>query len=337
MPTPNELVAHLRIDLDVTVNDLSSLTAAAIAAVRAAGQPANTDQDDLLETISNEPAQAIINAMADPCDLLNGVPGIEYARSVISPAVPEEVRPQVEQHHLEESRLPADKIAPKLRNIAAAAQYLQDGQRVRGIDFAFQYDSDDDPAIEPTIITEEYAPLIKGMLWAASTIVIDELFADAATLRAAEKIDEETINSTMIISNLPQIYRSAYTALFAQQLLVATVDVSRKLIEWEPLASEAEELALYCIIEQVGILIEDLEFGEGSGRGSIADPSWHDTLTDTLFEDSDMLMLWTSSDSEAGWKRKRPSAAEATTAVRGWFEPFREEFLPSPYACNQPD
>jgi hypothetical protein len=335
MSDSRELIVRLRIDLDVTVNDRAALTEAARTAVNAADARAGDMETGLLEVVSTDPVQAIINAMGDPCDLLIGLPGIEYARSVISPAADSEVTPRVDRVTHVAATKPANDALQPWSKLEGATHFLRDSKSVTGIDFVFQYESDDDPGTEPTVLTEDFAPIIKGMLWAASTIVIDELFADVETLRGAKDIDEDVIDSTMIISGLPQIYRSAYTALFAQQFLVAAVDVSRKLIQWEPLSSEAEELALYCFIDQVDMLVETLEFGEKSGRGGLISPTWRDSLTDMLFEDSDMLMLWTTSNSEAGWKRKRPSDEEANTAVRSWFEPFRAGIVPSPYAGNQ--
>ncbi|EAR26120.1 hypothetical protein A20C1_09574 [marine actinobacterium PHSC20C1] len=190
------------------------------------------------------------------------------------------------------------------------AALIRTGKRIEGIEWLFELDEDPDFPLTSAESKEERrkAALMKGFLWHASVVMVDELFEDLAAL--AKGNDPE---DTMVISTLPERYQDDYTALFVRKFLVTTVEVTARLTSgWTPLASTAQELAFNLLLASAAALPEQY--------GIDFEPGWTEILADSLFEDSDFGFLF----DEVPLLGSEPPAQ--------WFRPFNSTRHSSPYA-----
>ena len=100
---------------------------------------------------------------------------------------------------------------------------------------------EDDEGIDPAVLAHEHEQRtwFSGMFIYASTIVVDELFADIATLHASGNPTVD-LRDTQQLSALPPHFVGHYTALFAQRLLVSTTDVTQQFVQgWVHLRSSS--------------------------------------------------------------------------------------------------
>jgi hypothetical protein len=87
------------------------------------------------------------------------------------------------------------------------------------------------------------ATALAGCLVQAAEVVIDYLFQDIEDLRTTPEDGSFDVTRSMVLGALPARFSGRYTALFAQQFLVALVDVTSRLTKaWAPLACVAQEL-----------------------------------------------------------------------------------------------
>ncbi|MGV8895050.1 MAG: hypothetical protein ACOH1U_01145 [Rhodoglobus sp.] len=186
---------------------------------------------------------------------------------------------------------------------------IRAGKRLDGVHWLF--DADEDPGF-PTTAAErrkeaKQTALSKGLLWHASVVMIDELFADIAALTLGDDPED-----TMVLSELPPRFSSHYDTLFAQKFLVATVEVTTRLTSgWSQLASTAQELAFSLLLDRAEAARElfciELE------------PRWTDLLFDCLLEDEDYKFLY----DEVPVVLVPPPAE--------WFHPFNPGRRSAPY------
>jgi hypothetical protein len=175
---------------------------------------------------------------------------------------------------------------------------------------------------------------VAGALFGACVVVIDHLFMDLNTLM--QRGNEATVASTgeeafFVLDGLPPRYAHRYGDLFVQQLIVATVDVTRRFTAgWEPLACVAQELALRMILDQAQVQLELAAVDVSE--------DWRGVVEDALFEDSDHEMLFDPAldgieDDTDSMNRVRA----APMAFADWFKPFNSERHLPPYVVDQPD
>ena len=182
---------------------------------------------------------------------------------------------------------------------------------------------EDDEGIDPAVLAheQEQRTWFSGMFIYASTIVVDELFADIATLHVSGNPTVD-LRDTQRLSALPPHFAGQYTALFAQRLLVSTTDVTQQFVQgWVHPSTLAEELAVRLILNEVEALADM--------AAVVMDSGFRADWEDNLYQDLDFEWLYTASafgDVVGG------------TSVETWFEPFgNAAYPPSPYARSDGD
>ena len=184
---------------------------------------------------------------------------------------------------------------------------------------------------EAAIIEAKYAA---GALFQASVVVLDHLFMDLQTLAVEHhgaSVADLDDAAFFVLHELPGRYAHRYDALFIQEFIVATVDVTRRFTSgWEPLSCVAQELALRMILNGAEFQLELAEVKLSEG--------WRSTIEDALFEDLDHEMLFDASLD--GIEDDSESLAElrsAPLAFADWFRPFNSDRKLPPYLLDEPD
>ncbi len=202
-----------------------------------------------------------------------------------------------------------------------------DGQDLTAEDMAVE-DVDEASA---AVIEARYAA---GAVFQASVVVLDHLFMDLQTLAAEHHgatVAEVEDVAFFVLHELPSRYAHRYDALFIQEFIVATVDVTRRFTcGWEPLACVAQELALRMILNGAEFQLELAEVKLSDG--------WRSAVEDALFEDLDHEMLFDASLD--GIEDDSESLAElrsAPLAFADWFRPFNSDRQLPPYLLDEPD
>jgi hypothetical protein len=173
------------------------------------------------------------------------------------------------------------------------------------------------------------ATYLAGCLMHAAEIGTDELFSDVADLARAQERDEAVdIDSLFILGDLPPRFADRYGQLFAQKLLVAFADMTRRLTAgWEPLVNVAQELSVRLLLNRVE-MVADL-------AGVDLPDDWRATLEEYLFEDTDHEYLYDPAadgfedDADFGPPGMAPMNFEA------WFVPFNDERHLPVYATDR--
>lgn len=170
------------------------------------------------------------------------------------------------------------------------------------------------------------ARLLAGVIWHASVILIDELFQDIDTLRDNERVTQEDIDETWVLSGLPPQYAEKYNGLFAQPFLVVAADMTTKLAAgWTSPSCVAQELAVRCLLDQIEVTTDTYELD--------LDPDWRGMLTDRILEDTDSDMLYEPRlDGFQHDEGLNQQLRLAPMALEHWFEPFNDQRHVTPYA-----
>jgi hypothetical protein len=208
------------------------------------------------------------------------------------------------------------------------AEYLADGIDLSALTRLDVHADDEDE--RATALSE--AGYVAGALFQASVIVLDDLFEDLDTLRqerfgsTVAEADEDTF---LVLDELPARYAHRYDTLFAQQLIVATVDVTRRFTAgWEPLGCVAEELALRLILNGAEIQLELAEVD--------LEDDWRAVVEAALFEDPDHEMLFDASlDGIEDDAEFLAALGAAPMGFTDWFKPFKSERHLPPYLLDQ--
>jgi hypothetical protein len=162
------------------------------------------------------------------------------------------------------------------------------------------------------------ATALAGCLIHASVTVIDQLFDDIENLRATPRGESHDIESTWALSALPPRFADRYTALFAQEFLVAFVDLTTRLSsEWSPLACVAQELGLRLLLDQVEVVAESADVELEAG--------WREHLEELLFEDVDHEMLYDLSLDGIEDDPSIQPPGMAPMRFEDWFTPFNDD------------
>jgi hypothetical protein len=194
-------------------------------------------------------------------------------------------------------------------------------------------DGEEEPAEElsAAMIEAKYAA---GAVFQASVVVLDHLFMDLQTLasehQGATVADVEDA-AFFVLHDLPSRYAHRYDALFVQEFIVATVDVTRRFTSgWEPLSCVAQELALRMILNGAEFQLELAEVKLSDG--------WRSTVEDALFEDLDHEMLFDASlDGIEDDSEQLAELRSAPLAFADWFRAFNTDRRLPPYLLDEPD
>ncbi|HZO93250.1 MAG TPA: hypothetical protein VFB22_05730 [Candidatus Baltobacteraceae bacterium] len=174
---------------------------------------------------------------------------------------------------------------------------------------------------------EELSRDERRLLKDAATRVVDEAFSAIETYTdwradAPEQDRVALFRETSLSAYLPERFANRYGPLFMKKYAVAVVSVGLKMAHGEPmsLSSTAEELAFYAIVEAAKGDIELSDAGD-------VDEKHLDDFADSVYEDTDFLMLFSGQfdgieDSDLG-----RSIGVANLDFDEWFLPFRDDAL----------
>lgn len=169
------------------------------------------------------------------------------------------------------------------------------------------------------------ASALAGCLIQASVIIVDQLIEDIVELRERKDAEAVGIDETWVLSDLPPRFAANYTALFAQEFLVALVDVTSRLTRgWEPLACVAQELGLRVLLDRVEIVAEAADVA--------LDDDWRGHLEELLFEDLDHEFLYDPAYDGIEDDPASQPPGMAPMRFEDWFRPFNNERTLPPYA-----
>lgn len=174
----------------------------------------------------------------------------------------------------------------------------------------------------------QQAKLLAGVLWQASSILIDELFEDLDNLDELETITPDDIRETTILSMLPRRFSVFYDIGFGRRFLITAADVTGCLVRrWDSPGCVAGELALRCLLDKAEALEElyDLDLAD----------DWRAQIEQVCLEDTDSEMLYDLSLD--GFEDDDASNAELGVArmrFEDWFRPFNTGYAVPPYAAD---
>lgn len=221
---------------------------------------------------------------------------------------------------------PEDVIRIEKEVEAARSALIDDGARLSGLEFIAESLREAGEGGEEADEREvEDFRLIRGLVWSATQVVIDELFDAVASIEQAQR-NGWALN----VMDLPQVwqlpprYRDGYDLAFVRRFLVTVADVSARLADgWTPLPTVAHELALRLILDETEIVAEshELELFDG----------WRALLEEYLFEDPDHEFLYAPALDGID---EDPNLGMASLKFDDWFVPFNSERHPSPYAAD---
>lgn len=274
-----------------------------------------------------------VAALLDDPDVLGWGPfSVSVTDEILAgdPELPTDLRDTLPDDDLDSA--PADDFDPEQgrRQLLQDAEYLSEGL---SLGLLTSLDTQADDAAERSFALLE-AGYVAGALFQASVIVLDDLFEDLDTLRQERfgvTVADASDDTFLVLDELPARYAHRYDTLFAQQLIVAMVDVTRRFTAgWEPLSCVAEELALRLILNGAALQLELAEVE--------LTPGWRSVIEDALFEDPDHEMLFDASlDGIEDDPVSLAGLGAASMAFIDWFKPFKSERHLPPYLLDQPD
>lgn len=150
-------------------------------------------------------------------------------------------------------------------------------------------------------------------------LCIDQAFGDIASLLERDARWDELLFLPSALPNRP-FYVERYSPLFAKQFLVCLITVAAKLTSGRPftLASVAEEMALYAIIENTEVDEVEYDF---------------DDFIDEVFEDTDFLFMFEEDTNGIQHTPIQKALGSANLDFEHWFRPFRDEDAVHPYVA----
>jgi hypothetical protein len=170
------------------------------------------------------------------------------------------------------------------------------------------------------------ARLLAGLLWHSSVVLVDQLYADHASVSEMEEITAAEIDGTWVLSSLPTRFAANYGVSFVRRFIVMAADLTGTLVRgWESPGCVAAELALRCLLDQAELTADTYEL-------DLAE-DWRDRLEEVLFEDADSEMLYLQRMD--GFENDEEMTAElglAPMRFEHWFEPFNTGYSVPPYA-----
>lgn len=155
-------------------------------------------------------------------------------------------------------------------------------------------------------------PLEREKLADAGIILIDMTIDTLDAVRAG---DVESVAAPPVLDHLPPKFINRYDYLFMKRFLVCLITVNWKLQApgAHQLASVAEELALYAMIEEASVLVDD-------GKGTVKLD--YERLELQAHEDADFRMLWDDSIDGIESSRVGEIMGACNLEFDRWFEPF---------------
>jgi hypothetical protein len=169
------------------------------------------------------------------------------------------------------------------------------------------------------------ATALAGCLMHAAVVVVDQLFEDIEHLRTADGPEDFDVDDSWQLSQLPSRFAHRYTPLFAQDFLVALVDVTARFtVGWEPLACVAQELGLRLLLNHVEVVADTSDV--------LLQDGWREHVEEMLFEDVDHELLYDMSFDGIEDDVSAQPPGMAPMRFEDWFAPFNSERSLPPYA-----
>lgn len=321
MPTPRELSATIRLDLEVAYASPEAVTQAALKFLDA--HPDRFSPEDLAterEQIK-EDLYGAFYALIDEYAAISESDAVEVVAASLSVLRSDSDKPQT----------PVVDARPQDSGCSAGDQEraTRGAHLLRGIDWLFDTPSaeDTDTGTDDTRASSHHEPeLVKGLLWHASNTLVDSLLDDICDMENAG--DDFEVSQSRILSELPRRFDRRYNELFARRLLAAVIDVTSQLAsEWRGLPSVGHELAL-------DLLIREAESTRELFHIDLRD-DWTVQLYDRLFQDLDYELLYARSmDGVESYGAEQMGHVHLD--FDSWFQPFGNTPLGAPYATVEP-
>ncbi|MBT0767555.1 hypothetical protein KIH74_01380 [Kineosporia sp. J2-2] len=226
-------------------------------------------------------------------------------------------------------------IATSRNTEATRAQLLHSAELLTGVDpallTALDVHADDEEEREEALAQARF---LAGALFQASVAAVDQLFIDLDTLTrdgTTETVADAPDDVFFVLGGLPVRYADRYDALFAQRLIIAMADVTRRLTAgWEPLACVAQELALRLILDTAEVQLDLADVG--------LEPGWREAVEEHLFEDPDHEILFDpQTPDDADDEELRVGPDSAPMGFDYWFTPFNADRHLPPYLVQTED
>ncbi|MGI8450665.1 MAG: hypothetical protein ACR2MP_26500 [Streptosporangiaceae bacterium] len=322
-----ELVTDAILDLELEIDYLQrevSQDGAGVTCVRV------DPEDESLDEVQRRIWSALEELIASTPELAGWTPRVRLGEA--SHDHDEHVPELDDIEALAEHLLPSgDEIVESLmRDIQHERSVYADSQLFRAFPVE-ELATEDSGTLDPKerATAHRRASALAGCLIQASVILVDQLIDDVAELRKHEGTADERIGKTWVFSDLPARFATNYTALFAQEFLVAFVDVTSRLTRgWEPLACVAQELGVRVLLDHVEVVAE---------AADVALPEdWRGHLEDLLFEDMDHELLYDPAHDGIEEDPAGQPPGMAPMRFVDWFRPFNDRRTLPPYALPAP-
>lgn len=165
--------------------------------------------------------------------------------------------------------------------------------------------------------------LVKGVLWHACVVTVDELFEDLMSFTDDLSIQGRIQVDTLVLSELPPWCADKVNGFFTRKFLTALIDVTNHLThEWRPLPTIAHALALRVLLNKAESLAEIFEVDMPA--------HWRTVLEDNLYGGLDLEPLYAPAP-DAG--ADLPPAAGTMMDFATWFTPLSPGQHVTPFAA----
>lgn len=165
--------------------------------------------------------------------------------------------------------------------------------------------------------------LIKGVLWHACVVTVDELFEDLMSFTDDLSIQGRIQVETLVLSELPPLCTDKVNGFFTRKFLTALIDVTNYLThEWRPLPTIAHALALRVLLNKAESLTEIFEVEMPT--------KWRTVLEDNLYGDLDLEPLYAPAPATGA---DLSPAAGTRMDFATWFTPLGPGRHVTPFAA----
>ncbi len=160
--------------------------------------------------------------------------------------------------------------------------------------------------------------LLKGMIWHACVVTVDELFEDLMAFNEDLSAQGRLPGEILVLPELPPLCMDKVNGFFTRKFLTAVVDVTNHLThEWRPLPTVAHALALRILLNKTEFMAEIFEVDLPA--------TWRPALEELLYDGLDLEPLYDSSAA---------TDADAIRDFASWFTPLSPGQRVTPFAAS---
>lgn len=182
-----------------------------------------------------------------------------------------------------------------------------DAEGLSQLDFRLLELDDDGEVSYSDEETNRSLSILKGCIWWASEVLLDELFEALGNKQRRE-------TDLGVLDQLPPHFHHRIDEMFAKKFLVAAIDqLSGIAGTWVQPKCVAQELVVHLLMEEVEVVADMFEVALPAG--------WRSAIVDVLmWEDDDYLYLW-EPEHDGIWSQPEiPGMANMDFSA--WFHPF---------------